>query len=115
MLPLKEKKELLGASSSLLILGLLANSPSYGYEIVRAVNDAADGLFEWQEGTVYPILHRLEKEGMVRAKWQESERGQSRKYYYITAGGRGALKAETKQWHAFHGLVLRVLGAKQMR
>src|SRR5205085_2944324 len=102
-------KELLGASSTLLVLGLLADSPSYGYEIVRGVNDAADGLFEWQEGTVYPILHRLEKDGLVRSKWQESQRGNQRKYYYITAKGRSALKSETKQWHAFHELVARVL------
>jgi PadR family transcriptional regulator PadR len=106
-------KELVGASTSLLILGVLAKAPSYGYQIVRSINDAADGVFEWQEGTVYPVLHKLEKDGLVRAQWQEADSGRQRKYYYITAKGRAALNADAKQWNEFHGLVSRMLGARQ--
>src|SRR5688572_15885610 len=59
-------KEIVGASTVLVILGELAKEPNYGYEIVRRVNAAADGIFEWQEGTIYPVLHKLEKEQLVR-------------------------------------------------
>jgi PadR family transcriptional regulator, regulatory protein PadR len=72
------------------------------------VNDAADGMFVWQEGTLYPVLHRLEKDGLVLAKWQQAASGRERKYYHITSKGRAALKDDVKQWAAFHELVLRV-------
>jgi PadR family transcriptional regulator len=105
---MKSDKELVGASTSLLVLGILAKEPSYGYEVVRRVNDEAEGLFEWQEGTVYPVLHKLEKEGMVRAQWQDANTGRRRKYYYITAPGREALSSQVEKWNAFHGLVNRI-------
>jgi DNA-binding PadR family transcriptional regulator len=107
-------KELVGASTSLLILGVLAKAPSYGYQIVRSINDAADGVFQWQEGTIYPVLHKLEKERLVRAQWQESDTGRQRKYYYITAKGRASLSADAKQWNSFHNLVLRMLSSKSV-
>jgi len=106
------QKELVGASTSLLVLGCLARSPSYGYQIVRSINEAADEVFEWQEGTVYPVLHKLEKEGLVRTQWQEAETGRQRKYYYITAKGRAAISEDAKQWKEFHGLVVRMLGVR---
>ncbi len=106
-------KELIGASTSLLILGVVAREPSYGYEIVKRINEQADGLFTWQEGTVYPILHKLEHGGLVRSKWQPAETGRERKYYYITAKGRATLSTEAERFGAFHELLLRVLGGKR--
>ena len=105
-----KSKELMGASTGLLVLGVLARGPSYGYEIVRTVNDEAKGLLVWQEGTLYPVLHKLEKQGLVRAQWQETESGRERKYYYITAGGRSALRHDIQQWTAVNSLVIKLAG-----
>lgn len=104
-------KELVGASTSLLILGILARSPSYGYEIVRRVNDEADGVFSWREGTIYPVLHKLEKDGFVVSRWEEAETGRNRKYYHITARGRACLASGAREWKGFAGLVLRLAEA----
>lgn len=103
-------KELMGASTGLLVLGVLSRAPSYGYEIVRTVNDEAQGLLVWQEGTLYPVLHKLEKQGLVRAQWQETQSGRERKYYYITAAGRTALRRDVQQWAAVNDLVLKLAG-----
>ncbi len=101
-------KELVGASTGLLVLGVLSESASYGYEIVKRLNSEADGIFRWQEGTVYPVLHKLEKDKLVRAQWQQADSGRRRKYYYITAEGRAALTERTKEWSAVHEMVLRL-------
>jgi hypothetical protein len=68
--PMKPDKELIGASTSLLVFGVLAREASYGYQIIRSINEEAEGLFTWQEGTIYPVLHKLEKAKLVRTQWQ---------------------------------------------
>jgi len=98
-------KELIGASTRLLLLSVLAREASYGYAIIRALNQEGEGLFTWQEGTVYPILHKMEKEGLVRTQWQEAESGRKRRYYYITAVGRDALAEGRDDWASFHKLI----------
>lgn len=105
---MKNTKELVGAATSLLVLSVLAKEASYGYQIIRRINEAANGLFVWQEGTVYPVLHKLEQDGSVRAQWQQAETGRERKYYYITAKGRDALGEGARQWDDFHQLVLQL-------
>ncbi|MBI2424313.1 MAG: helix-turn-helix transcriptional regulator [Candidatus Hydrogenedentes bacterium] len=106
---MKSDKELVGASTAVIILGVLAREPSYGYQIVKRVNEAADGVWEWQEGTVYPVLHKLEKDKLVRAQWQEADTGRQRKYYYITAAGRDALSTQAERWKAFNGIVAQLV------
>ena len=101
-------KELVGASTGLLVLGILAKHASYGYEIVKRLNQEAEGLFLWQEGSLYPVLHKLEKGGLVRAQWQQADTGRRRKYYYITAEGREALTDRVHEWNAFNEMVLRL-------
>ena len=105
---MKFNKELIGASTGLLVLSILAREASYGYQIIRRINNEADGLFVWQEGTVYPVLHKLEKEGYVRTQWQQADTGRRRKYYYITAKGREALSDGAEQWNQFHQMVTRL-------
>ena len=104
-------KELVGASTGLLVLGALAERASYGYEIVKRLNNEGDGIFLWQEGTVYPVLHKLEKDKLVRAQWQQADSGRRRKCYYITAEGRDALTDRTEEWNAVHKMVLRLAEA----
>lgn len=108
---MKSDKELVGASTALLALGILAKTPSYGYEVVKHVNREAENLFEWQEGTIYPVLHKLEKDGLLRTQWQQADSGRKRKYYYITEKGREALEERKEQWQSFNSLVNRVMEA----
>ena len=105
---MKIKKELVGASTSLLILGVVSKSPSYGYQIIKNINGEGADVFTWQEGTIYPVLHKLEKEGYLRSQWQTAESGRRRKYYYITQKGMEAIADCSNQWNEFHRLVLRL-------
>jgi len=105
---MRPSKELVGASTRLLVLAALAREASYGYQIVKKVNESANGIFTWSEGTIYPILHKLEKDRQVRSQWQEAENGRERKYYYITAKGRAALWQDVNQWKSVHALILSV-------
>lgn len=100
-------KELVGASTGLLILKVLSNRPNYGYEIVKRVNEAADDFFTWQEGTIYPILRKLEKEGLLRSQWENSSGNRKRKYYYITAKGREGIRDGVEEWRGFYQLILK--------
>ncbi len=108
---MKSTKELVGASTGVLVLSILAKEANYGYRIIRAINAEGEGIFEWQEGTVYPVLHKLEKEKLVRTQWQQAETGRKRKYYYITAAGRDALSEGTQRWAQFHEMIQRVAQA----
>jgi DNA-binding PadR family transcriptional regulator len=111
------EKDFLGASTSLLVLACLRKEPSYGYEILKVLNRDGEGLFQWQEGTLYPILHRLQKEGLVRAQWQDADAaagGRKRKYYYITAKGRGALTQQAARWNVLNSMVKKLTGASHV-
>ena len=108
------QKDLVGASTTVLLLAVLRDGPSYGYEIVRRVNEQANGAFAWQEGTIYPLLHKLERQRLIRSRWQESPIGRRRKYYQLTSAGRAALGEGARQWGLFHDLVVRLAGAKDV-
>ena len=99
-------KELVGASTGLLILKALARGPNYGYGIVRSVNEASGDFLIWQEGTIYPALRKLEKEGLLRSQWEDADNSRRRKYYYITARGREAIAEGQKEWKGFYRLVM---------
>jgi DNA-binding PadR family transcriptional regulator len=106
---MKSQKELVGASTALLVLGILAKEANYGYQVVKCVNQEAENLFEWQEGTIYPVLHKLELDKLLRTQWQQADSGRKRKYYYITQKGREALEKRAEQWSAFNSLVNRIV------
>jgi PadR family transcriptional regulator, regulatory protein PadR len=91
-------KDLIAASSTPLILAILAQEDSYGYAIIQRVRELSRGQIEWTDGMLYPVLHRLERLGYVEARWQVAESGRRRKYYRITAQGQAQLAEERKQW-----------------
>ena len=93
-------KDLVAASSSPLVLAILAEGDSYGYAILKRVRGLSGGHMEWTDGMLYPVLHRLERLGYIEARWQVPESGRRRKYYRITAGGRTQLAEERRQWQA---------------
>jgi DNA-binding PadR family transcriptional regulator len=93
-------KDLIAASSTPIVLAILAEADSYGYAILKRVRELSGGRMEWTDGMLYPVLHRLERLGHVEARWKVAESGRRRKYYRITAGGRSQLAEERRQWQA---------------
>ena len=93
-------KDLIAASSTPIVLAILAEGDSYGYAILKRVRELSGGRMEWTDGMLYPVLHRLERLGYVEARWEASETGRRRKYYRITAEGRAQLAEEHRQWKA---------------
>ena len=92
-------KELVAASSKPLILSILARQgESYGYEIIQQVRTLSDGQIKWSDGMLYPVLHRLEKEGVLKATWRTAETGRKRKYYQLNEEGKLRLQREKQQW-----------------
>jgi PadR family transcriptional regulator PadR len=91
-------KDLVAASATPLVLAILAEGESYGYAIIKRVSELSGGQVNWTDGMLYPVLHRLERNGLVAAKWGSSESGRRRKYYRITREGRAQLEAERKRW-----------------
>ncbi len=93
-------KDLTAASSTPIVLAVLAEKDSYGYAILQRVRELSGGRLEWTDGMLYPVLHRLERLGLVEARWEVAETGRRRKYYRITSLGRGELVDERRQWEA---------------
>ena len=91
-------KDLVAASATSLVLGILAEGESYGYAILRRVDDLSGGRMQWTDGMLYPLLHRLERQGYVSANWGTSDEGRRRKHYAITKSGRAALAERQQQW-----------------
>ena len=92
-------KDLVAASSTPLVLAILVEGDSYGYAILQWVRELSGGELEWTDGMLYPVLHRLERSGLVESRWEKAESGRRRKYYRITQGGRKQLADERRQWH----------------
>ncbi len=92
-------RELIAASTRPLVLSVLSRGESYGYELIQKVKALSGGEVNWTEGMLYPVLHRLEEEGVIKAEWKAAETGRQRKYYRLTPAGRGALKAEQARWN----------------
>lgn len=93
-------KDLVAASASPLVLGILAGGDSYGYAIIKQVSALSDGELEWTDGLLYPLLHRLERFGHVESYWRAPSGARRRKYYRITAQGRAELAVRRRQWDA---------------
>jgi PadR family transcriptional regulator, regulatory protein PadR len=93
-------KDLVAASSTPLVLAILAEEPSYGYAILKRIRELSGGRMEWTDGMLYPVLHRLERLGHIAARWEIAESGRRRKYYRITRQGRAQLAEERRQWQA---------------
>jgi DNA-binding PadR family transcriptional regulator len=93
-------KDLIAASSTPLVLAILAGGDSYGYAILGRVREVSGGRLEWTDGMLYPVLHRLERLGLIKARWEQAETGRRRKYYAITARGRAQLAEDRRQWQA---------------
>ena len=106
---MKADKNLLSGSTTLLVLSLLSTGDKYGYEMIAELDERSDHTFTLKEGTLYPILHGLEKEGAVKSYTREADTGRTRKYYRITRKGLKALEEQKKEWVAFSEKVNAIL------
>jgi PadR family transcriptional regulator, regulatory protein PadR len=93
-------KDLVAASATPLVLAILAEEESYGYAILKRVGELSDGQLQWTDGMLYPVLHRLERQGHIEGRWGSSETGRRRKYYRITGQGMEELTTQREQWQA---------------
>ncbi|MCC7204014.1 MAG: PadR family transcriptional regulator [Phycisphaeraceae bacterium] len=103
------KKQTLDGNIETILLAILRDGPSYGYQIIQDINTRANGLLRLGEGTVYPVLHRLEEKGLLAATWRQGDTGRKRKYYRLSPKGKTALAANIEQWHGLTELILRVV------
>lgn len=95
------RRELLKGSTETLILSLLCDESMYGYQLVKEMDQRSSGYFRLKEGTLYPALHRLERDGMVEGMWMASPNGQFRRYYHITGTGHRRLESMLQEWDLF--------------
>ena len=95
-------RALVAASAKPIVLSLLLTGESYGYQILQRVRLVSGGALNWSSAMLYPVLHRLEKEGLIRSDWKPSEEGRMRKYYVLTELGRDEFAAEKEQWFGVH-------------
>lgn len=108
---MKIEKSLLSGSTPLLVLALLKDGDKYGYEMIEELAKRSDDTFQMKEGTLYPLLHSLEKEGYVRSYTKIAPSGRERKYYHLTASGGSRLEFMEEEWQVFTKQVNAVIGA----
>ena len=100
----------MAASTRPMILTLLKKGPSYGYQIIQDVKQFSGGTLEWSDGMLYPVLRKLESDGLILSKWEIPDKGRPRRYYHITETGKMELSETKAQWHSVHELFLSVWG-----
>ena len=96
------RKELVAASAEPLILSLLSQGESYGYAIIQEIKARSREQIQWTDGMLYPVLHRMERNGWIKARWVKIENGRKRKYYFIRQEGKKALESQRGEWLAVH-------------
>jgi PadR family transcriptional regulator PadR len=109
--PVSINKDLVAASSTPLVLAILAEEDSYGYAILQRVRELSGGALEWTDGMLYPVLHRLERSGLIESRWEKAESGRRRKYYRVTGAGRDQLAEERRQWRTVDEALRKVWSA----
>lgn len=97
---MKVGKDLVAASATPLVLAILSEEPAHGYAILQRVGELSGGVLQWTDGMLYPVLHRLERQGFIKGSWGRSETGRRRKVYQITASGKEQLAEQKEQWEA---------------
>ncbi len=97
-------KELVGASAIPIILSVLKNGDSYGYEIVQRVKELTQGGINWKEASIYPVLKKLENGGMIKSYWKVQQGERPRKYYSILNNGKEQLEQNMHEWELIYSV-----------
>lgn len=103
-------REFLTGTVGVLILTLLSERAMYAYEMVQEAERRSDRTFQLKEGTVYPALHQMERAGLLKASWRDSEAGRPRKSYSLTAKGRRQAESKRRQWTSISAAMRAILG-----
>lgn len=111
---MKVTKDLVAASATPMVLGILAEDASYGYAILKRINEISGGELDWTEGLLYPLLHRLERLGFVESSWQSVAGERRRKYYHITERGMAELAEQRRQWNTVVGALRELWPGQRM-
>lgn len=98
-------KEQLKGNAALLVLSQLRKSEMYGYELIKAIEKESKNAFSLKEGSLYPILHQLELDGSITARWEDTDSARKRKYYRITKKGEKVLSKKKEEWILFRSLI----------
>jgi PadR family transcriptional regulator, regulatory protein PadR len=104
-----KKTDLIQGTLDLLILKTVAHGPIHGYGIAQRILLTSKEILQVQQGSLYPALHRLQRQGLLKSEWRESGSGPMAKYYSLTAAGRKSLQEEMAQWDRYAGAVALVL------
>jgi len=105
-------KDLVAASATPLVLSILSEGESYGYAIIKRVRELSGGRMQWTDGMLYPVLHRLERQGLIKAFERVSDVGRKRKYYRLEDKGGEMLKKQKNQWMLVHSTLQQLWEAK---
>lgn len=97
--------------NEILILATLFNDKKHGYQIALDIEEKSDGLFKFNHGTLYPILHKLEKDGLIKGTWKGQASKRQRKYYTITSRGRKQAREQLAGWKGFFKQFFDIVGA----
>ncbi|MGB1251166.1 MAG: PadR family transcriptional regulator [Candidatus Promineifilaceae bacterium] len=108
MRPLNQLRK---GSTTILVLSTLSDTPKYGYQIMREIEERSDGYFTMTAALLYPALHKLEKEGLIEGEWQAGVGKRRRKYYTITQSGAQALGQNLAAWQEFVGKLFETVQA----
>jgi len=106
----KFERDLLRGSLDLMVLSVLADQSQYGYSIQKQLNTASGGKVKLPAGTLYPLLHRLESDKLIKSRWDAST-GRKRKWYDLTAKGKKRLSAQAKQWQQYADCMTGLIGS----
>ena len=90
-----------GNTDSLLLFLINEHGQTYGYRLIKEIEERSQGYFRFREGTVYPALRKLENDGLVQGEWKKLPSGQERRYYTITDHGRELLRKKLDMWQSF--------------
>ena len=107
----KQKTDLLQGTLDLLVLKTLQGSPKHGWDIAQRIKQLSEDIFQVNQGSLYPALHRLEEQELIAAEWGASENNRRAKYYKLTAAGRKRLATDTREWERFTWAMAQILQA----
>lgn len=97
-------------SAELLVLSLLEDQPRHGYDVSKLIQIRSGGALQFHVTSLYPLLHRLEKQGWIVGRWVEKAEQRRRRYYTLTPQGRRVLRSKQKGWQDFVNLISRITG-----
>jgi PadR family transcriptional regulator, regulatory protein PadR len=98
-------KELVGASAIAIVLSVLHNEDSYGYELLQRIKEFTDGEVVWQEASMYPLLKKMENQSLIKSYWKMNEKDRPRKYYTLLDGGRKQLEYNKQEWQRLNDVL----------